>query len=441
MEKSAKHKRFFCFGLLILFVPFLCTAFSEPVLESPKTTCYESDVLTFIILIKDCQPKSVSFSVPKPEGNVTRLSLNKIQTYEHGSINTKIEVVYSFKKAGTFNLPDVQISINNNSYNVKFPQILVYFNPALHKPEVKWELQTSEVVAGKPCSLVLTAKYVTSINSIEISQPEDALFKQTSKPTRDFEYKPSVTEPSKTVIAQYDWTPLQSGTLVLPSVNMEITGTNGTTQTIVVPEQTVKVKKPADGQLKKEDFATLSLENAFQEEEQTQESLEQKKTIIDKNLADQIAALRKAEKYNLNFWESQKLRQELEKANSINAPDELPILFVLIPAALFLICLFIFVFVKKAGKNAFANILLILTIIFFAASSYCSFIILTPKAVFAGGQIFAIPDENGSILEESNCGTLFIVKKQTNDWVMVKYGDNRYGWVKNNTLGFIEEAD
>ena len=441
MEKPTANKRFFCFGLLILLVPFFCSAFSEPVLESPKTTCYENDVLTFIILIKDCQPKSVSFSVPKPEGTVTRLSLNKIQTYEYGSINTKIELVYSFKKAGTFNLPDIQISINNNSYNVKFPQILVYFNPALHKPEVKWELQTSEVITGKPYNLILTAKYVTSINSIKINQPEDALFKPTSKSTNNFEYKPSVTEPPKVIIARYEWIPLQSGTLVLPSANMEITGTNGTTQTIVVPEQTVKVKKTADEQIKEDDFSIFNLENAFRDEEQEQESLEQQKTIIDKNLADQIAILRKNEKYSLNFLENRKLRQQTEKANSINTTNELPLLFALIPAALFLISLFIFIFVKKAGKTAFANIVLILTIILLAVSSYCCLIILTPKAIFAGGQIFAIPDKNGSILDESDCGTLFIVKKQADDWVLVKYGDNRYGWVKNSTLSFIEKAD
>lgn len=441
MEKSAKNKRFFCFGLLILFVPVLCTAFSEPVLESPKTTCYESDVLTFTILIKDCQPKSVNYTAPKPEGNVTRLSLNKIQTYEYGSINTKIELVYSFKKAGTFNLPDVQISISNNSYTVKLPKILVYFNPALHKPEIKWELQSSEVVTGKTCKLLLTAKYVTTISSMQINQPENALFEQTSELTQNFEYKPSITEPAKNVVARYDWTPLQTGTLVLPSVSMEITGTNGATQTIVVPEQTVKVKKPADGQIKKEDLAALNLEKAFQEEVQPKEAFEQKKAIIDKNLAEQIAALRRDEKYTLNFWESRKLRQELEQANSINATDELPLLFALIPTALFLICLFTFIFVKKAGKTAFANILLTPALLFFATTAYCAFVTLTPKAVFAGGQIFAIPDESGSILEESDCGTLFVVKKQTGDWTLVRYNENHTGWVKTNSLCFIEKAD
>ncbi len=439
MEKSTQNKRFFCLGLLIILSSLLCLAAAEPVLEEPKTSCFENDVLTFVIVIKDCLPKGVTFTVPKPEDNVTRLSANKIQTYEHGTVNTKIELVYAFKKAGNYNLPEVQITINSTAHTVKMPRILVYHNPALHKPELKWELSAPKAVTGGTYELRLTARYVKKIHSLQFEQPEDALFEQTSELTDTFDYKPSVKEPAKIVAAKYSWTPLQSGTIELPVIKLELTGTNGADQTFILKGQTVKVYEQTDSQNDETGFSTFNFEAAFNEETQQTAAIPQ--TVVSQNLAQQLAELRKSEKYSLNFIKSRKERQELENKNNISAKSEFPLLLLILPSVMFIICLLIYIFLKKSKKTAGANVFFVISLILFVLTAKCAFETITQKAVFAGGQIFTIPDETGTVLEQINAGNLFIVKKQTEEWCLVKYGENHTGWVKTNTLCFIEKAD
>lgn len=439
MEKSAASKRFFCLGLLIILSSLLCFADSAPVLEEPKTSCFENDVLTFVIIMKDCQPKNVTFTVPKPESSITRLSANKIQTYEHGTVNTKIELVYTFKKAGSYNLPEVQITINNSSYTVKMPQILVYHNPALHQPEVKWELSASKAFTGGTYELQLTTRYVKKILSLQFAQPENALFEQTSELTDTYEYKPSVKEPAKSVAAKYSWTPLQSGTIELPVINLELTGTNGTDRTVVLKGQTVKVYEQADKKSDDTGFNMFNFDAAFKEEAQEDSALPQ--TVVSKELAQQLAKLRKSEKYSFNFIESRRQRQKLEEQNNIEAKNEIPLPLFVLSAVIFIICLFVCIFLKKSKKMTGANLVFVLAAILFAITAKNAFETITPKAVFAGGQIFTIPDETGTILEQINAGNLFVVKKQTEEWCLVKYGENHTGWVKTNSLCFIEKAD
>ena len=313
--RSSPIMTFLLFALTI-FLPAKMSAL-EIVPETESAVVGSQTV--FVLELPDSEPSKVEFINPSPmeEASVTGAT-KTAYAVENGGTGTRIELYIVFFKDGYFQLPNLQLHIDDLNYSVPFRPFQVYKNPSEIQPELFCEFENGvegdfSAEAGKPIMFTVFARYFLQVASYSYEIPENALF-------RELEKFPAVSEnqgrrefsAEKVPIARFEWTPLVQGTADLPAVHLDVTAYSGAKVALSLSDsQSIRVL-PSSSE-KKEVAKTESLfAYAFTptgENSSDSEIAEPVSTEI-----RVLSRLRDKERRSLPFSNTRAVRREVESA-------------------------------------------------------------------------------------------------------------------------------
>ncbi len=461
MEKSSARIRKFWIGLLILLAQLsgvLCIqkasgAATWQYLQSLRFKKAEKYFFTatdcsFSVNIENITPDKITVAVNDVPQNSSFISMRK-ETYIPSSnassdqYGTKIILTFRFNEPGAYQIKAVDVKADIYYCRIPIESVYVYENPSIVHPRifVTFEDQryasatpsrSIDASAGDHIRFTLFIRYATQIVDFYWSIPENSLFTEVERfdITRQ---SVNTTEfsPDSVPIATFDWQPLKQGSYKFPDFTVTAISFGGIRQSVAVPSYKVKVGPKASKPAVKKESEIFSY--AFSENPaQTTPEAEVAPIHVD---TEELLQLHKKERYSVPFTSSaRKERQEAEKKAGLNPSQNEPnIPLLIIIWVIFIVVLagtVIFFLLHKipAAATCFVSaiIILISAVIY---SRWAS----TKTAVFKGGEINSIPEDENSSGVFVIPGTVIRIERESGRWVYIRCNDT-YGWVRKDSL-------
>ena len=439
--RSSPIMTFLLFALTI-FLPAKMSAL-EIVPETESAVVGSQTV--FVLELPDSEPSKVEFINPSPmeEASVTGAT-KTAYAVENGGTGTRIELYIVFFKDGYFQLPNLQLHIDDLNYSVPFRPFQVYKNPSEIQPELFCEFENGvegdfSAEAGKPIMFTVFARYFLQVASYSYEIPENALF-------RELEKFPAVSEnqgrrefsAEKVPIARFEWTPLVQGTADLPAVHLDVTAYSGAKVALSLSDsQSIRVL-PSSSE-KKEVAKTESLfAYAFTptgENSSDSEIAEPVSTEI-----RVLSRLRDKERRSLPFSNTRAVRREVESAMGLMPGDDEP--FIIVPIALWILTavaaiLMVTFFRRKHSVKSFAAFFSFICLI--VCASVFTARQRVPYGVFTGGGVYPIPEKSAKTSFYIHGGNRVRIMERTPGWLYIAF-NNIEGWVPANMVEPIKSA-
>ncbi len=448
MEKPAAGK-FRYFGLLTVFLGIFAGCFAqnssnatEPYVVQSLEGAVRGSECTFLLCVPGHTPREVSYIFEEPKGDVKRISLRKAAQSNANSTDTLIEAVFVFNSAGQYEMPPVTVKIGQKKHTVQLGTVSVSENPRTMPPNVFWALTDECFAQGKSTKIELRASFVEHIEKIDFPLQENAVLELGEEITSDFAPIGDTITAKGELCAIYNFTPLFAGEISLPNGTVHLTGTNGEECEFAVTGQTVfaeEYKKPAlSNGTGYETYANSIFADAFAESgsfEPADQTFNQSAASGD---LQQLAELRSAERWSLLTGYSRQKRLEKEAQMGIDfSPDEKSAIQFLLFCGifvLFLLCALLMLHWHKIIRGV------LFLLVAFCLGAFCIYDgagLLPQGAVFAGGNICTVPDEDSLSTASIKSGSRVTVKKNRGEWVLIKYDDQFSGWVKASDLYLI----
>ena len=438
MEKSRKPI-FIQFGKRLLTLAFLVMSaklFALEVIPQSESAIVGNQTI-YILDLPDTDPSSVEFSTPElSEEASIALSKKSPYLYENGTTGTRIEFYVLFFQDGYFQLPNLQVKIDDLKYSIPFQPLQVFQNPATIQPELFCEFTKGvegdfTATEGKAIEFTVFARFFHQVVSYSYDIPENALF-------RELETFPSVKANSakrefssnKVALARFEWIPLVSGETKLPAVKLSFTTYSGAKAELSLDaSKTIFVKKSeqkTESASKKEETDSL-FAYAFTptgDEDEESEIAEPVSTEI-----RVLSRLRDKERRSLPFSNTRNVRRQVESAMGLVPGEDEP--YIAVPLMLWifaLLTLFLAVLFLRKKRNAHAFSL------FFALVALIAFAVvftarqIVPYGVFTGGEVYTIPEKSSKTSFYIHGGNRVRIMERTPGWLYIAF-NNVEGWV------------
>lgn len=453
MEKPAAGK-FRYFGLLAVFLGVFASSFaqnssalSEPYVIQNLEGAVKGSECTFLLCVPNHTPREVTYIFEEPKGDAKRVSIRKAAQRSGKQTDTLIEAVFIFNSAGEYEMPPITVKTGQKKHVVQLGTVTVSENPRAMPPNVFWAPGEEPFLQGKTTQIELRASFVEHIENADFPLNESAILELEEEITSDFAPFGDAITGKGELCAVYNFTPLFAGEVSLPGGTVHLTGTNGEECEFAVTGQTVFVeeyKKPADSGYGTGGGANAGgiFASAFTQTEdfsQPEENLPQ--VFSAEEDLQQLAALRSAERWSLLTSYSRQKRLEKEAEMGIDfSPDEKSAIQLLLFCgifALFLLCALLMLHWHKIIRGV------LFLLVAFCLGAFCIYDgakLLPQGAVFAGGNICTVPDEDSLSATSLKSGSRITVKKKRGDWALIKYDDQFSGWVKTSDLYLINRA-
>lgn len=454
MEKRTAERKTFIFKrLLKIFFILFTFFFSDQAFSKTfnpqgiKVTCMEKFCFTesscgFIVKLPGVNPEKVQSYLETLPGTVNFVrSKKEAFVDEDGTPSTQIQIYLMFKKAGELDIPPLEVYVNGRFYKIPFEHFTVYENPNTILPKLSVVFEDAEngkktsAFAGEHIKFTLYINYAKKVLKYDWTVPEDCVFVETqSYDIANIEFKSNTFTPQAEAIASFDWQPLKVGVWRLPDIRVKATAYNGSTVELSLDELTLNV-------LKKQNISTEKKQSdsvfAYAFEKPLDTSLENDDSKVKKLSAQEMASLRKRERKCFPAFPTPRNRKAMELSAGITvSPDEpnIPILILLIIAFIASLVFTVINFIRKKEISAFTC--LFLSVLLFAGSVIESVRFAEKRAVYSGGQVRPIPEENSSSSVTLPSGSCVIEKSRSGKWVYIKSNDT-YGWVEKENLIYI----
>lgn len=411
--------------------------------QNPFFVGAENEVM---LEIPELAPDKVQIVSDSLSENVALLSSRKEKSLlANGTAGTTIHVWLRFLKPGSYELSPFKVRIYGKTYDIPVQPITVFENPQLIQPELFAVVeqphahnakQRFEVSAATHIIFTVYIRYAVQIVSFSWNIPQNSLFSEICR-YEITEGIPRGTEFSQKAepVARFDWQPLVQGEYEIPSLSVTATAYNGSRIELTLPPQSFFV-----GPMKEPDEKPQKTEQVFAyafSEPQPDETLKSVKPVQFENLAE-LLSLRQSERHSFPFSKHSKKRSEWETAAGLApgpAEPSVPLfaLFEVFSAASLIATVLLFVFKKKQA----ALWCLICCLPCTCGSILLGMQVCTKTALFAGGEINAIPELHRTSDVTVQAGSRVLVKQQAGSWAYIKYNDI-LGWVPQNTLYIIQ---
>ena len=436
--KSIFRKRLLSFlSIIVSFFFFLIPQklFSlEVVPKSESAVCGSQTV--FSLQLPDVLPANVEFVSPILPNDVTCLAAKKsAYLAENGESGTVIELWLTFYKDGYYELPNLQVYIEDLNYSVPFAPFQVYKNPQDIAPEIFLEyeegVKDGTARAGDVILFTVYARYFMQVASFSWTLPENALFRLVEQ----YDFASSARKEfssDKVKIAKFAWTPLIPGVVSVPDVKLSVSSYSGMRKDLSLSQTgSLHILEPSGKEVKKEEEKSL-FAYAF-----TPVETEEDDEVIAEPVATEIAVLsrlRDKERRSLPFSNTRLVRRQVENAMGlVNGEDEpyiiVPILFWLLSALCFVLSI-VFLRKKRFAKTfilTFSFVCVLVCSIVFTARQ------VVPYGVFTGGSIYPIPEKSAKTSFYIHGGNRVRIMEKTQGWIYISF-NNIEGWVPSEMV-------
>lgn len=408
---------------------------------------YTNTDISFSAELKNIASDTVSLSLNSLPQNVRLVSSKRESTLiknDDGSFSsgTRVTLVLSFARAGTYRISPLDLVIDKDYYQLPFDNVSITENPRMAQSEIAVLFdgienvssgRRNEIPRGKSVAFTVSVRNAAEIKDINWDIPQNCIFRKISdyELPADDENIPNTLYP----IAAFEWTPLTAEETLLPKITVRVRPYNGNTVTLETPDFSFVAVAAADE-------AGGQTESSYQDADlaETQaESAPPAKAGATRADAIKIAELRKEERRSFPFSDSAySARVSEEAALGLSSPQKEPsvvllrLLFGL--AALFLIIAFALLFLRKRKLSLALSLVFA---VFFASALLYAPRLIQPRAVYSGGKISLIPDESAPQSVTFPIGSVVSVKEEAGGWTYIEC-NKVAGWTPAENLLFIE---
>lgn len=407
------------------------TAKSENLYGVNENQFYVNDEVKFSLIIPDTQSTHVNYNFNelkakfKEEQNLSEKEIHiPFSAYKKEDYfgSTRIEFYLIFTVPGIYEFFPQTIYINGKENSFQIDTVFVTENIMEKTPRCVLQFTGGTNVDGQKIYLdekipVITAdafeeihfsvfaQYAKTFSDFSFKIPTDSLFEEKTEPA-DFQ----ISEPDSQLrkIADFTWTILKEEEINFPEMEITLTDFTDSQIRILFPDIKIvsrtknKTHQKENENSRTELFQKIDLDDAFLENKTEQEketfSTEDSDFYIEKNQ---------------------------KRKNILNI-----LIFIFI--ALFAFSIIAQILCKKRGRKlnlffAVSSILFLTAVIFLFTKKS------EKNAIFLGGVIYSVPEENASPSAELAEGTVIKIKNYGEVWTKI-YFENSEGWVKSESI-------
>ena len=406
--KSVRYRLLAAVAVIAFFVPSFCfgaVALRSLKIVPEKSSCFVGDTCNFILEIPEYQPSRIDATVQSTPDGVALMASSKDSYEVDGVKGTRIVFTFKFSKKGTYKIPSLATRVDWFSINIPFQSITVYDDPRTLLPEISIKLPKN-VYAQEPFTADVTIRFFAEAIEAYSDLDENVIIKRSEKTEALPLVQKEFTE-SFTTVASYELTPIESGTLAVPSFHVLVRTYAGGQIVLTSQPQSIKVlaaKKQASQEEESSYYATVLGEYGLEytDSEITDESSDYFEDIIPEDVALGIVRTRTG----------QKVIMYLSLA-----------FFLLSLAALI-------VFIVKRMKR-FARIAAIACVVFLVLFIVFAVIVSNKKGVaLYDALVYSIPEQMSSSVSSVLVGEVMKVKAVRTGWYSVRLSNGSEGWLK-----------
>lgn len=464
-ERTKKIARFGLLVFVLLFSQWLSAQIS-PRAKNPSAGenylfhaeeefIFENQVAVFKLFVPETQASDVKITLPIFPQNADFVSSRSENfSSQNSGQGTQIVLSLIFKKAGTFSLPPVSLSVRGRKKNAAFPAIKVLQNPETLFPRAILVFESGEtfssdeppskkfsIVRGMPSRFTLCVQYAAALGQISWQLPKDAIFKE----LRRFEIPSDLKKFSLAVVpvAQFEWTSLsQEDDVSLPQIKIAAESYSGQKLFLETPDFTVKIVSQKQGSKNESMNKPISemekfFEHAFDLEGEEQDA-DSENAALEANALLEIARLRSLERHSFFQGKIRAERAAAEKSLGIeNAPNEksFPLFAALLSATFFFFALAFTLFFVRRKNFAFAAAALAILLSLF--SLLYSSEILKRHGIVLGGEIYPVPEDSVVSKASLVVSSRVLIRREIDSWYFIEYNESG-GWIKKENIALIK---
>ena len=416
---------------------------------------YVAEECGFILDIPSVKTTEVSASLPDLPQNAAFVSMRLFDyTDSEKKTGTRIELWLQFSEPGTYKLNPLSVTIKKRTYKIPFSQVKITENPKNMFPILVVDFEDGPSISSQkntpqkitplfsvPVSssvrFTVSLRYALQLVSLHWTLSKDSLFTELAR----YEIphggeKDALSLEAKAPIAKFEWQPLVTGEMSLPSLTIVATAPNGARTELYMPDYFINV---TDAASKKGDGArqTDYFPDAFSDSSANRDVAI--RLSPSKSDCEKIAELRTKERRDFPLGKIKKERAEFEKSVGIVQSDDEPVYFVRNMFAFFSVLSVVFVLLSIVIKKM-PHVLAVVSSFFLIVC--CVFFSLSLKklsmeyGIFAGGGLRSVPEEGALPFESLESGMRVKIEHKTGDWIYISVG-NAGGWTNKKNVILI----
>ena len=406
--KSIRYRLLAAVAIVALFVPSVCfgaVALRSLKIVPEKSSCFVGDTCNFILEIPEYLPSRIDATVQSTPDGVALMASSKDSYEADGVKGTRIVFTFKFSKKGTYKIPSLATRVDWFSINIPFQSITVYDDPRTLMPEISIKLPKN-VYAQEPFTADVTIRFFSEAIEAYSDLEENVIIKRSDTTAALPFAQKEFTEDFSTV-ASYELTPIEAGTIVVPSFHVVVRTYAGGQIGLSSQPQTLKVlaAKKQNAQEEGNGYYASILQNVdLENEDAVVETVntEYYDDIIPEDVATEIARTR--------TW------QKIIMYVSLS-------LFVLSIAMLI-------VFLSKRMK-LFVKFAVVACVVLLSSSIVFGLLVANKKGVaLYDASVYSIPEQMSSSVSSVAVGEVMKVKAVRIGWYSVRLLNGSEGWLR-----------
>lgn len=432
-----------CIFVLLVFFIFSLFALDIDLFRLKQKNAFTNETIVFATIIEDVSPNQIDLTVQTLPQNVSFVGSKKEKINFNGLESTAIELHFIFSKSGRYSLSSVPIRIRYGYQYVGFETIEVSDNPKNLSPKLIYSVRAKEEPSGdrglsettrkakiglqsgdrgffeqgQRLEILVEAQYFANIQSLSWQASEKSIVfneKILQKlPFYEREFNPHPVE-----LIHFDFIALETGQVFLPSIIVQGKNWAGLDITSINTEESIDFleKTKARDELR----GTEDLEKEFiQSGKSGTEDLES----------------HSSGQFGQSFDEKNLLIQDLIKQIAKQKQIIRLISYFCLGLSIFLVLFWFYLMMRKKRRKIFFVLAIFILICYFFTSGFGK----QNWQVF-DGKVYAIPEENASLLQIIDKPIIVHVLLETNDWARVSYpvlklkNNSHCAWIKKSEL-------
>lgn len=406
--------------------------------------------IKLILSIPNLKPSQIQVLSNPVQSDVYFKTMKKSEDFETGG--TLIELWYNFDKAGTYQLEQLPVMIQNRQRYIKFSPLKIEDDPSKQNPRIVIEFENGTTIIsdhgiyenpiftykiGQKINFTVNLQYATQLVQFTWDLPKDSIFKQT-KTYEITEVKYREKKPSNELIpvASFEWTALTAGKQNIPKIKLVATGYNGYRNELLLPEAKINFteEKLFSDNSDSDNFFTEAF-SAEYSDKNTRSSFE-----ITESDCEKLAKLYSKERNTIfTHHGNKKARQNFERSLSLpvnqNRDFSLGQLF---GSILFLIGATIVLIISIREKKHLRILISSALILIATVPLLYAIIKGTEKyGICTGCTIYSIPEDNAEAFSEIGTGNKVQITETTDSWLYIQLGEAG-GWCKKENIIIIK---
>lgn len=448
-----------CIFVLLAFFFSSLFALDIDLFRLKQKNAFTNETIVFATIIEDVSPNQIDLTVQTLPQNVSFVGSKKEKINFNGLESTAIELHFVFSKSGRYSISSVPIRIRYGYQYVGFETIEVNDNPKNLSPKLIYSVRAKEEHSGdrglggglgettrkaeiglqsgdrgffeqgQRIEILVEAQYFANIQSLSWQASENSIVfneKILQKlPFYEREFNPRPVE-----LIHFDFIALETGQVFLPSIIVQGKNWAGLDITSINTEESINFLKKTAAKI--EQRGTEDLKNNLG----TEDSSRARGTEVSKNnLGTEDLESRSSGEFGQSFDEKNILTQDLIKQIAKQKQIIRLISYFCLGLSIFLVLLWFFLMMRKKRRNIFFVLAIFILICYFFTSGFGK----QNWQVF-DGKVYAIPEENASLLQIIEKPIIVHVLLETNDWARVSYpvlklkNNSHCAWIKKSEL-------